>query len=123
MKTKINRNLETGYAQIPKSAILDEDLSFEAKGIFAYIMSLPNHRNLTITEIVNPERLKEGKDEVMPAIAELQRHGYCLETHTKENGITGETRYTFDAEKHPEWIQVHADDASSDHRPKDSDAK
>lgn len=104
----------THYVTINNSVLRNERLSWCARGIMAYLLSLPDTENVTIESL--SERAKEGRRRVQSALKELEAEGYfqrhrhkddkgkwvwqidvfeqpCTETHTAGNGQM-ETRLT-----------------------------
>lgn len=66
---------EYPFAQIDKSMLADERLSWKAKGLLAYLIGKPDNWRVMIIELIG--RAKDGRDSVYSAIKELEEHGYC----------------------------------------------
>lgn len=62
--------IEKRYATIPNSILNCKDISFRAKGIWAYIYSKPDGWNFSIKNIANQN--KEGREAIKNAIKELE---------------------------------------------------
>jgi len=62
--------VKTRYATIPNNILNSNDISFRAKGIWAYIYSKPDGWNFSIKNIANQS--KEGIEAVRNAIKELE---------------------------------------------------
>lgn len=62
--------IEKRYATIPNSILNCKDISFRAKGIWAYIYSKPDGWNFSIKNIANQS--KEGREAIKNAIKELE---------------------------------------------------
>jgi hypothetical protein len=70
----IRERFESGFAQVPTSALRDKTLSLKAKGLYAYLFSLPEDWKVYKTEIVN--NFSDGKDSMNAAFKELENNGY-----------------------------------------------
>lgn len=62
------------YAQIPNSTLQDESLSFEARGVLAMLLSMPNDWEVHKSWVVSQS--KAGKDKVNSIFKELEDQGY-----------------------------------------------
>jgi hypothetical protein len=72
------RSAEGRYTQIMNAALQDERLSFRARGLMAYLLSLPPSARVNSSQLA--ERAPEGRDAVRKALAELEEHGYLRRT-------------------------------------------
>ena len=70
--TRQKRN--TPFVQIDKNALQDERLSWKAKGLLAYLLSLPDDWQIYINELKN--HAKDGRDSTRTAMNELIKFGY-----------------------------------------------
>lgn len=57
-----------------KTALQDKQLSWKAKGLHAYMLSLPNDWKFYDVEL--EKHAKDGKDALKTALKELKQHGY-----------------------------------------------
>lgn len=70
---KLKKNLRE-YARIPNSLINNKEVSFKAKGLFAYIESKPDGWEFAINRIAYDT--KDGKDSIRVGLLELEQAGY-----------------------------------------------
>jgi hypothetical protein len=80
-----------GFALIPNGTLRDERLSFAARGVLAYLLSLPDGWNTTAdAESRRARQLRgrrgEGRDSMRRIYAELKEHGYIRYVRTQDNG-------------------------------------
>lgn len=76
---------EKPFAQIERTTLQDERLSFRAKGILAYLLSKPEDWQTNIKDVQNHGT--EGRDAIRSAMKELQEFGYAKLTPLQdENG-------------------------------------
>ena len=64
------------YLIIDKTGLTDDRLSWKAKGLLAYLLSLPD--DWTVRERDLAKRSKDGRDSTRSGIQELIKHGYVL---------------------------------------------
>lgn len=79
VRTKKNRD----YSTIDNTFLRDDSLSMQAKGIFAYILSLPENWVIYQSELVN--HFSNGRDAVGKAVKELEEHGYIIKTKKQDS--------------------------------------
>lgn len=82
-KISIKKKTEN-FIVLDKTALNDSRLSWKAKGIHSYLMSLPDDWDLFISDLEN--RSKDGRDSTRAAINELIEHGYIFRKTKKEKG-------------------------------------
>ena len=86
IKSKVN------FAIIHKGFLQDKTLSMKAKGLMAYILSLPDDWKTIINELVN--HFSDGITAIRTTFAELEEHGYMVkETIRNPDGTFKETIY------------------------------
>lgn len=74
------------YGIVPNDLLNNPEISFKAKGLFAYIQSKPDNWNFSAKNIAT--QTKESIDGVRTGLVELERHGYLVRTKfNKENGL------------------------------------
>lgn len=86
----IRERLEINFAQVPKTALKDRNLSLKAKGLYSYLFSLPEDWKIFKTEIV--KNFSDGKDSLNSAFKELEANGYIVSKvvrDQKTNQFTG----------------------------------
>lgn len=83
------------YTVISNAVIKDERLSWKARGIFAYLMSLPEDWNFHQSEIA--KHSKDGKDSLRTGMNELQEFGYLkVSRERNKNGHFGDAIWILD---------------------------
>jgi len=86
IKSKVN------FAIIHKGFLQDKTLSMKAKGLMAYILSLPDDWKVIMKELVN--HFSDGLEAIRTTFAELEEHGYMVkETIRNPDGTFKETIY------------------------------
>jgi len=83
------------YAQINRKIFTDPDLSWEAKGLLAYFISLPDDWKIKVPHLVTLyDKRGGGEKAIYRIINELIEAGYCTRIRiSHENGHFGETIY------------------------------
>lgn len=84
---RIKRAKNCNYTTISNVFLRDKNLSLDAKGFLALVMSLPENWDFTINGMVSI--VKEGRNHVYNSIKELIRLGYCKRVYlytSSENG-------------------------------------
>ena len=66
---------ESNYTDIPNESIRDEKLSWKARGLHHYILSLPDTWEINISHLVRQSD-KDERDSVKAALKELESLGY-----------------------------------------------
>lgn len=110
-RTTVFRVPKTGtkFVRISNSAMQDKRLSFRARGVLAYVLSMPDdwrHSSRRMAEIGN-----EGRDAVQAALNELRALGYC--EFLRENSPQGKfsTTIIFHEKPKPDF-QASAEDTA-----------
>jgi DNA-binding MarR family transcriptional regulator len=80
-KEKNNKN---PYVIINKGCLADSRLSWKARGVMAYILSLPDDWRVYVNELV--KHAPEGKTALYAALKELEGYGYLHRERIHENG-------------------------------------
>jgi predicted transcriptional regulator len=71
---RVKKDKDNPYVMINKTILCNKKLSAKAKGIFFYIMSLPDNWNMNVKELA--EHFTEGRDVIYKVIRELEKNGY-----------------------------------------------
>ena len=74
------------FTAVNNEFIRDEKLSWKAKGIIIYLLSLPDDWNLHLSELAN--HAKDGRDATNNGIKELIENGYCRRTEVRDTNGT-----------------------------------
>lgn len=77
----IKHNYTRCYTVIDNTCLQDPTMSLKAKGLYAYLMSLPEDWVLHQTEL--KRHFKDGKDSIRTAMNELIEKGYVTKTDTR----------------------------------------
>lgn len=72
------------FVVMDKTALHDERLSWKAKGIIAYMLSLPDDWTFFLEELST--HAADGKDSLRAGLKELKQYGYLHRYPVKENG-------------------------------------
>jgi hypothetical protein len=88
----IIRSRSDQWTSIPTPALRDNDLSYRARGILAYILSMPTHWETN--SITLAARGPEGRDAIRTALQELRQHGYIVTTRTQDDAGQWRTTHT-----------------------------
>ena len=65
-----------GFTQVPNNVLWDSNLSFQAKGLWAYINSKPPNWDFSANRMSN--ETKEGRKSVLKGLKELEEAGYLF---------------------------------------------
>lgn len=72
------------YVVLAKECLENPNLSFKAKGLWAYCMGRPNDWEFKIIHLIKVS--KDGEDAIYSAIKELEQEGYCKKMQPNKNG-------------------------------------
>lgn len=89
------RAAEGKFVQIANAALQDRRLSFKARGVLAFVVSLPPDAHLTAAWL--EQQGAEGREAIRSALRELEKCGYYRRTKT----AAGQSRW--------KWEQVISD--------------
>ena len=78
------------YARISNVPLNDDRLSWEARGLLAWLLSKPDHWKVIVAAIKN--RGPAGRDKIDRILSELEEHGYLVrkQQHGKDGRFTYE---------------------------------
>lgn len=74
----------SNFTTVNNDYLQDKKLSWKAKGLITYVMSLPSDWTLNLSDLKN--RSKDGRDATAAGIRELIQHGYCQRSKLRDNG-------------------------------------
>ena len=89
---KIKLEKKKGYTVISNSVLRNKNLSLKAKGLYAYMWSLPDDWNYSVEGLTKV--LKEGKDAINMALKELEKEGYLVRSTLRRDGKFSDIDYT-----------------------------
>ena len=81
---RINKNKDNPYVQMDKRAIQDSNLSWKARGILAYLLSLPDDWKIYTTELI--KHSPDGEAALRTGMKELEDQGYLIKENTRNKG-------------------------------------
>jgi hypothetical protein len=88
IRTKKNNN----YSIIANQALQNNELSLKAKGLYAYLMTLPDDWDIYLSEVQSHS--KDGKEAHYSAFKELIKNGYLVREKKREKGVITSWDYT-----------------------------
>lgn len=88
---KIKLNKKDNYTIISNSVLKNKNLSLKAKGLYAYMWSLPADWDYSVAGLVT--LLKEGKSAITEALKELESEGYLVRTILRKGGKFSDIDY------------------------------
>ena len=90
---RVNKNKDNPYVMIDKAAIQDKRLSWKAKGILSYLLSLPDDWQIYTTELT--KHAPDGEAALRSGMKELEDAGYLIKEQVRtEAGTFGNINYT-----------------------------
>jgi hypothetical protein len=92
----IIRNSPNVNFTILRNEVLERtDMTLKAKGLYAFLMSKPDYWQISIAGLT--VQLAEGREAIMQALRELEKHGYYKKVRTRnENGTFSYEDYLYD---------------------------
>ena len=103
---RIHKN--KNYTVMSNYHLQDKNLSFKAKGLLSYMLSLPDDWNYTINGLV--ANSKEGVKAIKNILKELQEYRYL--TITKKKNNKGQFEYEYEIYEKPEYPFVEVDNVA-----------
>ena len=79
---RVIKDKSNPYVMLNKTCLHDNQLSWKAKGLHSYLLSLPDNWKIYTEDLKN--RSKDGKDAIRTALNELIELGYVKRTHSKD---------------------------------------
>jgi len=110
---RVSKNKDNPYVQIDKRAIQDKRLSWKAKGILSYLLSLPDDWRIYIIEL--EKHAPDGEAALRSGLKELENIGYLIRKQPRtKDGTYGNVNYTVierpsALEKSPSGNEPHSD--------------
>lgn len=93
MDSIVKSNYKRNFTSVNNDFIRDQQLSWKAKGIIIYVMSLPDDWQLHISELFKHAR--DGRDSTYNGIRELIDRGYCRRSDVRDSrGMFAGYEYT-----------------------------
>ena len=80
---RISKDKENPYVMINKNVMQDERLSWKARGLIGYLLSLPDDWVL-YTEELEKHSAKDGRESLASGIKELIEYGYIAREQARE---------------------------------------
>jgi len=77
----LRTNKRDNFTILPNSTLQNVRLSWEARGLLAYLLSLPANWQIHMSELV--ERAPSGKDKLTRIVKELTEKGYIIKAHLR----------------------------------------
>lgn len=74
---------QKNFVILDKTCLNDESLSWGAKGLHAYLMSLPDDWRVRVSDL--KERAKNGRDAVRGLLCDLEQAGYIQKSNCRDN--------------------------------------
>lgn len=102
---KIKKVYEKDYTIISNRILCDADLTLKAKGLFAYMWSQRDDWDFYVTELV--KHSKAGRDQVMSALDELEKHGYLFRSRNRNElgQLTNKSTWLLSDVPKKSWIE------------------
>lgn len=88
------------YTVVNNQSLTDARLSWKARGLWAYLMSLPPDWEVSVADLV--KRSPDGRDLVYNILKELKQYGYIEHRFCRENGKIIKGEYLVFEEPHTE---------------------
>jgi hypothetical protein len=83
---------EKNYTVLDNTCLRDNSISWKARGIMAYLLSLPEDWEIHFSEV--EKHATDGRDALMSGVKELKKHGYIVVTkERKKDGTFDKFRY------------------------------
>lgn len=100
---RVIKDKSNPYVMLNKTCLRDEKLSWKAKGLHSYLLSLPDDWKIYIEDLKN--RSKDGRDSTTSAVNELIKMGYIKRTPSKDEK-TGKFKGGYDYEVYEMPIEI-----------------
>ncbi len=115
----IRKRRKDNFTILNNTCIKDSAISWKAKGVHTYLMSLPSDWKIFIREIV--KHAADGKAALYSAIKELERYGYIRKLQSRnEKGYYSSTVYYVFEEPNSDKLEPDSDFPHTDNRNADN---
>lgn len=109
-------NREKPYSQIGNAMIRDHRLSWEARGVMTFILSLPTDWQFNLEWLTRQGNI--GRDRARRIIRELTEYGYCVRSRNRnDNGTLKSIEYVFTDDPQPPTEKPSVDENTTDWKP------
>lgn len=97
---RIQKDRENPYVMVNKQFLSNAELSWKAKGLLTYLLSLPDNWQIYEDEIV--KHSKDGKDSLRSALKELIDNGYISRERIRNSAgqLKGYDYYVYETSNH-----------------------
>jgi len=89
------RDYSDNFLLMDRRAIEDSRLRWQTRGLLAYLLSKPDHWEVSVTHLASKKTGKSGRDAVRSMLAEMCEYGYATRSQSRNpDGTLGEVEYT-----------------------------
>ena len=93
MIIRVQKDKDNPYVIINKGFLNNKKMSWKAKGMLSYLLSLPDDWRINVSDLIN--RSKDGEKATYSTIKELVENGYISKDQGREaGGAFGQVNYT-----------------------------
>ncbi len=89
---KIRKQYEKGFTTLDNTPLNDKNLTWKAKGLFAYLWSKPDDWDYRVTEVA--KHSKDGVGSTSTGVNELEKAGYLQRKQNNDHGVFGDSVWT-----------------------------
>lgn len=79
---RIRKEYSKGFTTMNNTIVCDDSLSWKARGIFAYLWSMPDDWNFYETEVA--KHATDGRQSLRTGLEELEKNGYLERTRSRD---------------------------------------
>lgn len=108
--TRVRHKRSAGFTQIKNDALRDDALSFKARGLLAYLMSVPDGWETSAVALAG--KSPDGRAAVGTGLQELEEHGYL--TRRKVHGEGGQWDWDWFVDDEPQAARATVGRKSAD---------
>lgn len=103
-KSIIRTQNNDNFVRIHNEILCNPNISAKAKGIFVYIMSLPDDSKILLSEL--PKHFSDKRDSLTAGFNELVKNGYAIkEKYNKTDGSMGWFIQVYETAKSKEELE------------------